>query len=884
MDIITSHIQTDFDALGSMLAAKILYPDALIVFPGSQEKSVRDYLLDAPSLVREDMVKTRQLDLDAVSRMIVVDTRQASRIGRFSQLPGREGLTVILYDHHGSSPDDIAGDLEYCEELGSTVALMVKVLNERGLRPPPEIATVMAMGLYEDTGSLLFPSTTPDDCLALAALMTWGADMDQVARTIYRELSAEQVDVLDQLIKNIRTLEVNGLHVLVSKASSPGYVEDFAILVHKLRAMYAADALFALGQMGDRIYLVARSSQPQLNAAQVAAFFGGGGHASAAAASLRDLNLHQAETSLIRHIRAETRPLLSAREIMTFPVKGIDLDESINRASELLNKYHINALIVKSSDERIRGIVTRQVVSRAQGHDLGAAKVRDYMIRDVRTVRPEASVGEIRSLVIDGNQRLVPVVEDRKAVGVITRTDLMRILHERMTKIEQGSSAGVPGKSVRYLLRERMPENIYELLKKAGELAETMGFHLFLVGGIVRDMVMRVDNLDVDLVVEGDGVVFARVLGNAFGAKVSPHEKYKTAVIRLPGGVRIDVATARLEYYRMPGAFPEVEESNLKLDLSRRDFTINTMAVALNPQRFGELIDYFGAQRDIREKKIRVLHSLSFVEDPSRILRAVRFEKRRGFSLGKQTISLVSSAVHAGFLRNIPGRRIFHEMRQILQEEDPIRCMDRLRELKVLEAIHPDLIFDEPMREAFHAVRETLLWFRLLYTREKVRVWFLYFLAMTESMDPQTVVALGDAFGLRREDAEILLSSREKVREIMRRMASLPDILPSQAVDILEKASLEEILYAMSRSKSASFKKIFSTYVTTWRNYRPPISGRDLLAIGFSGNRELGACLKEIRDRCLNGEIRDFAGALAFAQSRLAETRGERSPGEPPRV
>jgi len=243
MDIITSHIQTDFDALGSMLAAKILYPDALIVFPGSQEKSVRDYLLDAPSLVREDMVKTRQLDLDAVSRMIVVDTRQASRIGRFSQLPGREGLTVILYDHHGSSPDDIAGDLEYCEELGSTVALMVKVLNERGLRPPPEIATVMAMGLYEDTGSLLFPSTTPDDCLALAALMTWGADMDQVARTIYRELSAEQVDVLDQLIKNIRTLEVNGLHVLVSKASSPGYVEDFAILVHKLRAMYAADAL-----------------------------------------------------------------------------------------------------------------------------------------------------------------------------------------------------------------------------------------------------------------------------------------------------------------------------------------------------------------------------------------------------------------------------------------------------------------------------------------------------------------------------------------------------------------------------------------------------------------------------------------------------------------
>jgi len=869
MDIITSHIQTDFDALGSMLAAKLLYPDAVIVFPGSQEKSVRDYLVDAPPLIHEDMVKIRQLDLDTVSRMIVVDTRQASRLGKFSQLLEREDMTVILYDHHGASPDDIKGSLEYCEELGSTVALMVKILNEHGLRPPPEIATVMAMGLYEDTGSLLFPSTTPDDCLALAALMSWGADMDSVARTIYRELNAEQVDVLDQLIKNIRTLEVNGLHVIVSKASAPNYVEDFAILVHKLRAMYAADALFALGQMGDRIYLVARSAQPQLNAAQIAAFFDGGGHATAAAASLRDLNLDQAESALIRHIREETRPLLTARDLMTFPVKGVYLEESINRASELLNKYHINALIVKSADERISGIVTRQVVSRAQGHNLGEAKVRDYMIQDVRTVRPEASVGEIRSLVIDGSQRLLPVVEDHRAVGVITRTDLMRILHERMTKIEKGSSAG-PGKSIRHLLRERMPDEFYELLKKAGELAEAMGFNLFLVGGIVRDMVMRVENLDIDLVVEGDGVVFGKALAGGFGAKVSPHEKYKTAVVRLPGGQRIDVATARLEYYRMPGAFPEVEESTLKLDLYRRDFTINTMAVALNPHRFGELIDYFGAQRDIREKKIRVLHSLSFVEDPSRILRAVRFEKRRGFSLGKQTASLISSAVHAGFLRNIPGQRIFHEMRQILQEEDPVRCLERLQELKVLEAIHPDLIFDERMREEFTSVQETLLWFRLLYTHEKIRVWFLYFLVLTETMNTPTVRTLGDAFGLRGEDSEILLCSREKVREIMKKLALSPEVLPSLAVDILEEASLEEILYAMSRSRPGNFKKIFSTYITTWRNYRPPVSGHDLLAIGFSQDRKLGDCLKEIRARGLNGEIRDFSGAMDFAQAWLA--------------
>ncbi|ABC76522.1 CBS domain-containing protein [Syntrophus aciditrophicus] len=873
MDIITSHIQTDFDSLGSMLAAKLLYPEALIVFPGAQEKSVRDYLMNAPAAIREDMVKLRQVDLDDVKRLIIVDTRQASRIGAFADLLGREGVTVVLYDHHGSSPDDIQGDSEYCEELGSTVALMVKILNQEGIMPSPEIATVMAMGLYEDTGSLLFPSATPDDCMALAALMTWGADMDSISRTISRELSAEQVNVLDQLIKNLRMLEVNGLHVAVSKSASTAYVEDFAILVHKLRGMYVADAFFALGQMGERIYLVARSTQPQLNAAQIAAFFGGGGHASAAAASLKELNLNQAESLLIKYIRQETRPLITARDIMTFPVKGIYLEDSINKASELLNKYHINALIVKSADERVRGMITRQVVSRAQGHDLGEARIRDYMIQDVRTVRPDAPVGEIRSLVIDGNQRLIPVVEDRRAVGVITRTDLMRMLHERMTKIEKGVSAEAPGKSIRHLLMERMPPDLYDTLKKSGELAESMGFNLFLVGGIVRDMVMRIENLDVDLVVEGDGIIFAKALAEAFGGKVSPHEKYKTAVVRLPGGRRIDLATARLEYYRMPGAFPEVEESTLKLDLYRRDFTINTMAVALNPHRFGELIDFFGAQRDIREKKIRVLHSLSFVEDPSRILRAVRFEKRFNFCLGKQTVSLISSAVQAGFLRNIPGRRIFHEMRQILQEENPVRCMDRLHELKVLEAIHPDLVFDERIRESFVSVRETLFWFRLLYTHEKVRPWFLYCLALTEPMNPETVMSIAEALGLRREDAEMLLASRERVRELMKRLASLSEILPSKAFGILEDAALEEMLYAMSRSRSATFKKIFSTYVTSWRNYRPPVSGKDLLVIGFSQNPELGRCLREIRDQGLNGEIRDFAGAMDYARTFLRGLR-----------
>ncbi|HPC48206.1 MAG TPA: CBS domain-containing protein, partial [Deltaproteobacteria bacterium] len=398
-----------------------------------------------------------------------------------------------------------------------------------------------------------------------------------------------------------------------------------------------------------------RSTVPQINAAEVVARFGGGGHASAAAASIKDRGLESVTSSLVTIIKKETKPRITARTIMTFPVISVRMGATIDEAAEILNRYNINAAVVQSRDGRAAGVVTRQVVSRAQGHGLGEARVKDYMIRDIQSVGPDAPVGEIRALIIDGNQRLLPVIEDRKAIGVITRTDLMRVMHEKMARAEGIDLRAAQKKNVSSLLEERLPGHIVTMLRHAGELASSLGYNVYLVGGIVRDMIMRIDNLDVDLVVEGDGIAFAKAFVPSVGGRCAVHEKYKTAVVTLPDGTHIDVATARTEYYKHPGGFPVVEQATLKLDLYRRDFTINTMAVCLMPQRFGELIDYFGAQRDIKDRRIRVLHALSFVEDPSRILRAVRFEKRYAFTLGKQTLSLVHAAVRSGLLSSIPG-------------------------------------------------------------------------------------------------------------------------------------------------------------------------------------------------------------------------------------
>ncbi|HOI08032.1 MAG TPA: CBS domain-containing protein [Deltaproteobacteria bacterium] len=879
MDVIVSHIQADFDAFASMIAARMLYPGAVLAFPGAQEKNLRDYLAEAPGEITEGIARQKDIDLDEITRLVIVDTRQASRIGEFAKIIGREGVEVIVYDHHPCSAEDLHADEEHCVELGSNVAVMVQALKEKGLTPSPAQATVMAMGIYEDTGSLLFPSTTPQDAEALADLIGWGADLREVSRAISRELDAGQVDVLDQLIKNSYVLHIGGIDVLFTRSESASYIEDFAMLVHKLRPMFNVDAMFALGLMGERIYLVARSTLPQINAAEIAGQFGGGGHPTAAAASIKDSSLDQVESRLVNAVKRGTRPRITARDIMTFPVISVSMDASINEASEVLNRYNINAVVVQAEEGQPPGLVTRQVVSRAQGHGLGDARVRDYMIRDIKVVEPDAPVWEIRTLIIDGNQRLLPVVENGTVIGVITRTDLMMVMHEKMAKTEGVELKPPQTKNMRGLLEERLPREIFELLQQAGSLASTMGYNAYLVGGIVRDMLLRINNLDVDIVVEGDGIAFAREFCQAVGARCASHEKYKTAVVTLRDGTHIDVATARLEFYRAPGDFPVVEQSTLKLDLYRRDFTINTMAVSLNPQRFGELIDFFGAQRDIKEKRIRVLHALSFVEDPSRILRAVRFEQRYGFTLGKQTISLIHAAVRSGLLGSVSGRRISHEIRQMLGEEDPAKGLERLDDLGVLTAIHPDFRFTATVRDYFTRVRETLLWFSMLFTHEEFRSWFVYLLALVDQMKAKKIVDICRRLGITEDEIRGILASQERVQEILKGFVSARDLKPSDVVRMLEGASLEVILFAMSKTRSSAVKELISSYVTTWRSYRPPLNGKDLLAIGFTEGKYLGETLRLIRDKGLDGEIRDFKEAVGFARLRLAELKGSQAKG-----
>ena len=678
MDIITSHINADFDSLASMVAAKKLYPDAEIVFPGSQEKKLRDFL-EAFQPVKIKRIK--DIDLSRITRLILVDTKIPGRIGPLAELLENRQLKIHIYDHHPFTKGDIRGEVEKIEQVGATATIFTEILKNRRLHPTPMEATILALGIYEETGSMLFPSTTERDLLAAAYLLKRGANLNITSSFLKMELSLEELDILNELVRSSRDFVLQGIRIKIAKAIREQYVGDAAHLAHRMMDMEDIDAVFVALGMEGKILLVARCKAPELNVAKVMSEFGGGGHSTAASATVKEASLEVIEERLLEIIKTNVKPGKTASDIMTRPVISIQYDMPIKEAETMMTRYGVNVLPVLKEGLYI-GLMSREVVEKALFHGFGKSRAIDFSTTDAMTAGPNTPIRELETLMIEQNQRFMAVVENEKIIGAITRTDLLRTLYEeflRRRKIEETITREKPtmGRNLSSWFKEKFPAGIYELLRLSGDVAEGLGYGAYLVGGSVRDLLRGEENLDLDIVIEGDGIAFARVLGEKLGAKVRTHQKFATAQIFV-GSLKLDVATARTEYYESPAALPKVETSSIKKDLYRRDFTINTLAVKLNLRDFGVLIDFFGGQRDLREKAIRVLHNLSFVEDPTRAFRAVRFAERFGFKISRHTENLIKSTLEMNLFDMLSGPRLFEELRTAFVETEPIKTLKKL--------------------------------------------------------------------------------------------------------------------------------------------------------------------------------------------------------------
>jgi tRNA nucleotidyltransferase (CCA-adding enzyme) len=871
-------VNADFDALASMLAAQKLYPEALVVFPGSQEKNLRNFFISS-MVYLFNMVDINDIDFKGIKRLVLVDTRQSGRIGKLSELLSQPDLDIHIYDHHPPSDTDIKGDHEVHGDTGANVTILTEIIQERGIRITSDEATIMCLGLYEDTGSFTFPSTTERDFLAAAFLVSRGANLNVVSDLIARELSPQQVVLLNDMIQAATRYRINGLEIVVTIVTMEKYMPDFAYLVQKMVKMENLDAIFAIARMENKIYVVARSRINEVDVGTILTAMGGGGHAYAAAASIKGKTLAQTETKLLDLLYRKIRAQRLARDLMSSPAITTGADISCQQANDILTRYNVNALLVTEKKDSVTGLcgyITRLVIEKVLFHKLGPASVRDYMTTELATVAPHADLTEIQEKIIDNKQRILPVLDNGNIVGVITRTDLLQILVRQSQPKSDGAlesfkePAPAHTRNVLRFMKERIPSKLLETLRQLGDVADEIDCGAFVVGGFVRDLFLYRRDEDIDIVIEGDGIAFAKKYAGLVGARIHTHEKFGTAVIIFPNGFKIDVASARLEYYKFPAALPVVEMSSIKLDLYRRDFTINTLAIQLNSDRFGTLIDFFAARKDIKEKIIRVLHNLSFVEDPTRVFRAIRFEQRFGFTIGKLTVGLISNAINMDFFRELSGKRVFNELRLILEEENPVAAITRLNDFDLLKVVHASIKFDKQLIELLNSVKKVLSWHDLLFLDETGKRWLVYFLALVSQCNPKQNSEICARFELAPDDSKIICTDRfeaERCLSWLERSLPVPD---SRLYRRLIDFKTELMLYMMAATKQQKVKKAISRFFTKLRRIGIAVKGSDLKEMHLKPGPIYREVLEAVLDARLDGKLRTRKDEIDYARRYIA--------------
>ena len=876
--VILTHENTDFDGLASLLAASKLYPEAIPVLPQRLNRNLRAFLSiygdELPFVRREDVPKRR------VDKAIWVDTQSAVPVKGINK---RTAIQII--DHHPLDRPLEQGMVYHGGDVGATTTLLLEGIREKRTPLPLIEAALLLLGIYEDTGSLTYTATTARDIYAAAWLLEQVEPGEHprllalLNKYLRQPMSEEQMAVYTQLVEKGEIHRLHGYVVFVAAIPLEGYVEELSTPAHKVNDLLDPDASFMFFSHREEVQLVARSTTEAIDVAEIARHFGGGGHSKAAAARIEDMGLAEAKEKLLELLKYYVRPPVVVRDIMSFGVHTLDPDMTVEEAEQAMRRYGHEGFPVLDQGKLV-GLLTRREIEKAIDHQLGKTRIAVYMRKGDIHVQPGDSVAQVQQVMTEHDLGQIPVVEDGKVIGIVTRTDLIKLWS---TPSPRSSRQDIITR-----FEEILPAPQRDLILKARDVANSMGYSLYIVGGFVRDLMLGVPDLDFDLVVEGDAIRVARKLAAQIGGRAISHSRFGTAKVILEGteGTNLpkflDLATARTEFYERPSALPRVESSSIKQDLHRRDFTINTMAICLDQSRYGELLDFYGAEKDLKQGLIRVLHNLSFIDDSTRILRAVRLEQRLGFKIERQTAELVDDAL--GVLDRVTGERLRNELTLIFREKEPAKSWQRLAELGVLQHIHPALQDNAWLQAKFRELRAAWLsWYarpllevegdqfgetppELLLSQQEAEAFpaILYWGLVTFRMTESELAALLGRLKMMQRDVKCLW----EVKELSKALAELGsgELLPSRLYRLLEPYSEEAIFVVYVASDKPTVRQNIENYQRRLRWVRPQIDGAYLRELGLKPGPIYRQILEQVQDALLENRVRTRGEQEALAK------------------
>ena len=909
MDLILCHQTADFDALGAAVGLSRLYPGSRIVLTGGAHPTVREFL----ALHRNefDLIELRSVNPDLIRSIYVVDNQQGDRLGKAADwltLPHLE--QIVIYDHHLNSPCDIKADLIELEAIGASTTLIVEKLQKASVTLNPVEASAMALGIHVDTGSLTFPQTTVRDVKALAWLMEQGANLRIVAEYADPGFTPPLQFLFAEAMQGLTTEIEGGYRLGQVLLHSENFVPGLSNLTERLLALTECDALL-LGHVYDkgktsqnpehRFTLIGRTRIPDTELTRLFAAYGGGGHAQAASVNLRDVDPETVLQDLYQSLKSQIPHPLLARDLMSSPVRTIRPKTTIKQAQRILFRYGHSGLTVVNEDNQLVGIISRRDLDLALHHGFSHAPVKGYMTRNVKTIAVDTTLPQIEAIMVADDVGRLPVMQDDKLVGIVTRTDVLRQLlqdrSDRFCALPDHSPATQPDQlTLLGVLQTHLHPSTWQLLAKAANQAQKRGWHLYIVGGAVRDLLLKESQdiwlQDIDLVVDGfhqaadveAGVELAKALqGDYPAARLSVHGEFQTAALLWHqdldlGSLWVDIATARTEFYPYPAANPQVEASSIRQDLYRRDFTINALAIRLTEPRKGDLLDFFGGMTDLQEQQVRVLHANSFIEDPTRIYRAVRFVVRLGFELEPQTETYIRYAIESGVYERLrltdnpaPAltTRLKAELSVILKAPYWKGALTLLADLGALKCLHPALTLSAPRSGSLRdrlwwQVRCVSRWLRWLDPDRQFDHWLLRLGILLANLPVQERATIAASLKLPKAMIDVLSQLEQTETAIALALPSTMTPLPSQIVRILHLYDRISLFLVAARGNKPLRRQIWQ-YLTQLSQVTPILTGHDLKRLGYKP----GPQFKEILDTLLYATLDQTLTTKAEAENWL---------------
>jgi len=843
--LVITHEQPDFDALASVALATVLYPGAIGAVGGQLDGNLEEWL----RLYRDQvaLVAAESVNLAQVTSLVVVDTAERGRVGRFAPLLAQVPVTV--YDHHPAPSDPILSVHGLREEVGATVTLLCRRLEGEGVVLSAPIATVALLGLHEDTGDLTFDHVTLDDHRAAAYLLSCGAQLDVVRRFRSGGTPAALAGARERLLIDAELCDFHGRRIAIGSLPPGGYVHGVSALAGELLRESGADAAVVLAPMDGKTLVFARAEAHVDVACALQTAFAGGGHARAAFAR-SSLEPAAARAQLLAALPGCVTPPQRARDIMSRPVRTVAAEARVAEARELLALHRHNGMPVVDTQGALVGVISRRDIDHALRHGLGDAAVAGLMTRPAITAPPDATLRDLENLILAHDIGRLPIVIGTSLAGIVTRTDLVRARHP-------APAPHAPAERVLHGL----PEGAREVVAQA--VALTQAAHLYLVGGSVRDGLLGVGTSDLDFVVEGMRAAdLARALQARLGGSLALHPSFGTATVTLAHGLVVDLTGARSEAYDYPGALPNVREGDLAADLARRDFSVNAVALRLHPAPLA-LIDPFGGVADLAARRLRVLHPLSFVEDPTRLVRGARLAGRLGLRFDADTVAKAEAALRPRVVANVSGQRLRAELELTLREARVAPALRQLEGIGALAGLYGLVLDDAAVRELDDAWGEGARRDSDPGSVPDAQAYLLVLLAGT----PDAAAARALA---RFHWPQRLAQLRERIRLALQQSGPLTHAQLS-ALDPSARRALGALAPAQ-RDALRAFEHAAP---------EPRLRGRDVVSLGLAPGPTVGRVLALVDEARAHGAVRGFAAELAFARTVVTDLLAATKPPPP---